>query len=308
MKWLKLGNVFTPNKNIWWQQYYGILPTPIYLEEIQCIRIFFASTCENKYGRISFVDVDINNPCKILYTHSNYILDIGEIGAFDDCGVNPSAIIRIKENWFLYYAGYQRHHRSPYSIFSGLAISTDGKNFNRLQKVPILERTSSELNLRSAPTVIFEKDIFKMWYVSDFGWRVINSTIFQNKLMPQYCLKYAESIDGIEWKSGNEPVLTPVDGEFGFGRPYIFKQQGVYSLFYSIRRENQSYRIGFAESIDGVIWARKDKEIGIDISDEGWDSEMICYPAVITVKDKTYLFYNGNNNGETGFGVAELIH
>jgi hypothetical protein len=33
---------------------------------------------------------------------------------------------------------------------------------------------------------------------------------------------------------------------------------------------------------------------------------MICYPAVIKIYDKTYLFYNGNNNGKTGFGYAEL--
>ena len=46
----------------------------------------------------------------------------------------------------------------------------------------------------------------------------------------------------------------------------------------------------------------------IDVSPTGWDAEMICYPAVINVKGKTYLFYNGNNNGETGFGVAELIN
>jgi hypothetical protein len=77
-------------------------------------------------------------------------------------------------------------------------------------------------------------------------------------------------------------------------------------MWYSLRRKNITYRIGYAESKDGIHWERKDNEAGIDVSENGWDSEMICYPAVIKVKGKTYLFYNGNNNGVTGFGYAEL--
>ena len=34
------------------------------------------------------------------------------------------------------------------------------------------------------------------------------------------------------------------------------------------------------ESEDGVNWQRKDNKVGVDVSNEGWDSEMICYPAV----------------------------
>ena len=33
---------------------------------------------------------------------------------------------------------------------------------------------------------------------------------------------------------------------------------------------------------------------------------MICYPNVIKVKDKLYMFYNGNGFGQSGFGYAEL--
>jgi hypothetical protein len=45
----------------------------------------------------------------------------------------------------------------------------------------------------------------------------------------------------------------------------------------------------------------------MDVSETGWDSEMICYAAVITTKYGTTMFYNGNRNGETGFGCAVLI-
>ena len=59
--------------------------------------------------------------------------------------------------------------------------------------------------------------------------------------------------------------------------------------------KDRTYRIGYAWSKDLTDWERNDGKAGIDISKEGWDSEMIEYAAVIPFKDKYYMFYNGNN-------------
>ena len=81
-----------------------------------------------------------------------------------------------------------------------------------------------------------------------------------------------------------------------------------YKMWYSYRGNGAiaSYRIGFAESDDGKKWIRKDTSAGIDISKDGWDSEMICYPCIFDYLDNRYMFYNGNGYGKTGFGVARL--
>jgi hypothetical protein len=68
----------------------------------------------------------------------------------------------------------------------------------------------------------------------------------------------------------------------------------------------QSYRLGYAESSDGIDWTRKDEEVGIARSDEGWDSVMMCYPYLYQHRGRKYLFYNGNGFGESGFGYAIL--
>ena len=95
--------------------------------------------------------------------------------------------------------------------------------------------------------------------------------------------------------------------EHGYGRPYVIRENGLYRLFYSIRRRSvAAYRLGYAESVDGINWRRLDDQLNFDVSMEGWDSEAVMYSAVITLEDKTYMFYNGNNFGETGFGVAML--
>ena len=64
------------------------------------------------------------------------------------------------------------------------------------------------------------------------------------------------------------------------------------------------YRIGYATSQNGDDWTRRDDEVGIDVSAEGWDSDMICYPCVIDHRGTRFMLYNGNAYGATGFGLA----
>jgi hypothetical protein len=93
----------------------------------------------------------------------------------------------------------------------------------------------------------------------------------------------------------------------------VIKENGKYRMWYCYRgsvdyrsdREN-SYRIGYAESPDGINWERKDAEVGIDRSDEGWDAIMMEYPYVYEHRGRKYMLYNGDGFGETGFGYAVL--
>ena len=125
--------------------------------------------------------------------------------------------------------------------------------------------------------------------------------------MPVHIIRYAFSKDGINWTSLEKPIIDLADDEeFGFGRPWVWKDENIYRMWYSIRRKNFPYCMGYAESANGIDWIRKDDEVGIKTSNSGWDSQMICYGAVLKVKEKTIMFYNGNNHGSTGFGLAIL--
>ena len=64
------------------------------------------------------------------------------------------------------------------------------------------------------------------------------------------------------------------------------------------------YRIGYAESNDGIEWVRKDHLANIDVSESGFDKEMIEYASVIKHKGKYIMFYNGDNYGFDGIGLA----
>lgn len=301
MKWRKLGLIYAPDGSQWWARSYAHLPTVDVVDD-RFIRVYFAALDENKYGRIGFVDLDIEDPKRVLQVGKEPVLDLGEPGTFDDCGVNPCCLIHKNNCSYFYYIGWQRMERVPYMLYTGLAISQDGEHWERNASVPILDRTPAEPFLRSAITVIEDEGRFRAWYVSGLGWEEIGSNLY-----PSYVIKHAESIDGKTWTSLDGICINFKDSdEFGFGRPWVVRDGELYRMWYSIRSRSKPYRIGYAQSLDGLIWTRLDDEVGIEKSTSGWDSQMVCYPCVIDVRGKRYMFYNGNQHGASGFGLAVL--
>lgn len=306
MKWNKLGLVYAPEGQLWWRKKYAMMPTPVFLPDQNVIRVYFGTTDADVFGRTTFLDLDPSDPKKIIAINDEFILDIGKRGTFDDSGAVPSSFLQVGGQQYLYYVGFQRLQKVPYMLFSGLAVSIDWRNFVRYSEAPIIDRSSSNFLSNAAPFVMFDEaeNIFKMWF-----WRGENWVDVNNKLYLQAEIHYATSIDGKKWVLHERACIIPDSNiEFSVGRPWLIKTNATYKMFYSVRYVDKLYRIGYAESDDGRSWTRKDSQVGIDVSSTGWDSEMICYPAVLSVERRTYLFYNGNNNGETGFGVAELIN
>ena len=74
-----------------------------------------------------------------------------------------------------------------------------------------------------------------------------------------------------------------------------------------VRCKDRSYRIGYAFSDDMINWTRDDSKAGIDVSETGWDSEMIAYPHVFELDKNIYMLYLGNQVGRFGFGLAKLV-
>jgi len=304
MKWNKKGRIYAPEGSKWWARKYAFPPTPYFLND-KVIRMYVACCDENTVGRIGFVDLLADHPSEIVRESEEPVLDIGAPGAFDENGILPTSIVEVDDKLYLYYVGYQLGMKLRYYQFEGLAISTDGGcSFTRAQRVPVIDRSDQELLNRTSAFVRRSDDVFQMWYVGGSEW-----TSVKGKPLPVYNIRYLESQDGISWPpAGRVCIDYASDDEHAFGRPFIFEDGDRHRMFYSIRTRSKDYRIGYAESVDGHNWMRRDDEIGIDVSDSGWDSQMLAYACVVRHQEKVYMFYNGNNCGETGFGYAELEH
>ena len=146
-------------------------------------------------------------------------------------------------------------------------------------------------------------------YLSCLRWERGNQ---EGALKHYYYIKYATSLDGIDWQRKPDPAIDfESQFEYAISTPRVKKQSnGTYKMWYSYRGRqspDDTYRIGYAESLDGETWVRKDRMMSsFDVSDTGWDSEMICYPFVFEYESQLYMLYNGNGYGRSGFGLAVL--
>lgn len=307
MRWKKLGVVWKPNGQVAWAKTHAAVPTPFRLND-EVIRVFVTCLDEQGRGRPGYVDLAAADPTRILQVSADPLLDIGVPGTFDDNGLMVISLVEPEPGTlYLYYVGFELCTHIRYRLFSGLAMSRDGgKTFQRYSRTPILDRTNEELYFRGGPFVMLDENVFKLWYVTGSEWTEIGG-----KLMPVYDLRYQESKNGIDWQPTGQLSLaiTGVD-EHGFGRPWVIKRgPNDYQIFYSVRRRSlAAYRLGYAESRDGIHWVRKDHQMGLDVSPGEFDSDAIMYSAVMVVGEQTYCFYNGNNFGEQGFGVAMLLN
>ena len=308
MKWKKKGCIFTPDTSKEWSQSHAQVPL-VEERDKHTLRVYYGSRDAQNRTRISYFDVDASNPASLLYSHDQPLLPLGDIGHFDDSGVMPSDIVKREDNSYLYYVGWNTGTTSRYRTAIGLATSSDnGATFEKVASGPILDRSMDDPVSISCQSVLYQDGKWQTWYMSYTQWIEVDGV-----MEPVYEIKYAESENGIYWVRDNITCISLAEEEGGVACPSVIHHDGMYKMWYSVRgrgdyRKNssQSYRIGYAESVDGLQWQRLDEKAGITVSESGWDSEMIAYPYVIDVNDSLLLFYNGNGFGQSGIGYAVL--
>lgn len=273
------------------------------------LRIYFGTRDARGRSHTSYIEVEADRPAEVTYVHDEPILPLGEAGTFDDSGIMPSWLVNHGGRKYLYYIGWNPEVTVPYRLSIGLAVSDDGgRVFRKISAGPICDRAVDEPYFNTAPCVLYDGGAWRMWYVSCTGWEVVN-----DRPEPRYHVKYAESADGVHWRKTGRVCIDYDERTEAIGRPCVFEEGGKYKMLYSYRGvrgyrtdPTQSYRLGYAESGDGLVWTRRDGEAGIVRSEEGWDSEMVEYCFVHEHGGRKYLFYNGNGFGLTGIGYAVL--
>jgi hypothetical protein len=307
MRWRKCGLVFDVRRRADWMWSHASLPAGRLVGE-DVLRIYFGTRDKERRSRPTFIDVRASDPGDVLYVHDRPILDFGELGTFDDSGLMPACTVDFDRRVFLYYIGWNPSTTVPYRLSIGLAASDDGgTTFARVWEGPVVDRSPAEPHLATAPFVLKEGARWRMWYVSGTGW-----TRVDGHPEPLYDVKYAESDDGVAWRRSNLTCIGPQTPEEAIGRPCVVPGD-PYRMWFSYRGSRNfrsdraaTYRIGYAESPDGVRWQRNDGEAGIGLSESGWDSLMIEYPFVYRHGGQTFLLYNGNGFGASGIGYAVL--
>ena len=263
-------------------------------------RVYFSTRDAENRASIGHAELDLGDAPRLLSVAERPVLAPGPLGHFDDHGVYARCLVEAGGRHWMYYLGWNPGARPPlFYCAIGLASSGDGGlTFARESQAPIIDRCDVDPWCVLLPWVMREDGRWRMWYAAGIEWREV-----EGKLQSYYHIKYAESEDGRAWKREGLVCIPLREGESNIGHPCVVRHDGRYHMWYSYDR-GQRYRIGYAESEDGLAWTRRDAEAGIAVSETGWDSEMVCQPYVFRHRDRWLMLYNGNAFGRDGIGLA----
>jgi hypothetical protein len=261
------------------------------------LRVFFSTRDAMNRSHIAAAVFDMHPEPRLIDLSSEPLVVPGDAGTFDDSGASMACLARADGALFLYYLGWNLCKTVPWRNSIGLALSVDaGRSFRKVSAAPIVDRSGVDPYSLSYPWVAHEPGSWKMWYGSNLRWGSLERDM-------DHVIKYAESKDGIAWqRNGSVAIPLSQQGEYALARPCVLRDGGLYRMWFTHR--GAAYRIGYAESNDGLSWRR---DLGADVpgvSADGWDSEMITYPCVFDCDGARYMLYNGNRYGRSGFGLA----
>ena len=278
------------------------------------VRVYFACRprpdASGQYvSRTAYVDLNRRNLFEVVALSERPILELGRRGSFDEFGIYPTSVIRHEREVRAYYAGWTRCASVPFDVSIGYATSTDdGRTFQKLGPGPVLAPALDEPFIVGGPKIRRFEDRWYLFYIAGVKWIPTDG-----RPEPVYRIRMATSGDGINWtRCGRELIPPRLEADECQASPDVFFANGRYHMFfcyrYSLgyRGREKGYRIGYATSMDLSTWHREDAKAGIDVGEDGWDSEMISYPHVFELDGQTLMFYLGNQVGRHGFGLAEL--
>jgi hypothetical protein len=303
--WTKRGLVFeTARQGVGgWMSHSALTPTPYRVDD-DLIRVYAGFRDGDGVSRIGFVDVRADDPTSVVRVSAEPVIDIGRGGCFDDSGMILGDIVDATDGLYLFYVGFQRVAKAKFLAFSGLAISRDGgSHFERVQETPILDRAPGRSTIGAIHSVLREGQLWRIWYAVGDDWEMIDGRPF-----PRYHIRHVETGDLAAIPRDDQVCLRPSGNEYRIGRPRVYRRGDGYVMYFTRGNVTGEYFPGLAYSGNGIHWKRNDQAFGLSLSPSGWDSRVICYPTLIRQHDKLLMFYNGNDMGVDGFGVAEVAH
>lgn len=312
--WRKHGLVFDPRQVTDRPFLHEFAQAPAVLLFDDFVRVYFscrprADECGQYVSYTTWLDLDRRDLLRVLRVAKQPILPLGALGCFDEFGVYPVSIIRDGGDVRAYYGGWTRCESVPFNVAIGLAISRDGgDSFTRAGPGPVLSYSPEEPFIVSGPKIRRFNDAWYLFYIAGKHWLLDNG-----RPEPVYRIRLAVSQDGETWKRVNRDLIeTRLGPDEAQASPDVFECGERFHMFFCYRHGTQyrnrqrGYRIGYAYSSDLLHWTRDDDRSNLTVSDDGFDSEMVCYPHVFSMDGAVYMLYLGNSVGRFGFGLAQL--
>ncbi len=296
--WHKKGQIFSPKGDHPLLLTHASNPLPVYLHD-DVFRVFYSGRDCNNKSSVGFVDIDIVKQT-IVHSQAEPVFVYGDESSFFSHGVSIGNVYCVGEKRYILFMGWQIPEGGHWRGDIGrIELNQEMQLFLNPKQAYLSVDDEDEISL-SYPCVIQYNGLYHMWYGSTIDWHTENGEML-------HVIKYATSIDGEQWEKHGQVIESKLGVAQAFSRPTVIVVDGVFHMWYSYRSGNGTkYRIGYSKSKDGKLWENYLHDNGIDVSKNGWDSEMVCYPYVLEHNGVYYMLYNGNDFGKFGFGLASF--
>lgn len=274
-------------------------PLAIHLQD-DVFRVFYSGRDVQNRSSVGAVDIDIVRQ-EVVTDHFEPFFLHGKCGTFYADGVSIGNHYTVGSKGYILFMGWQNPPNGHWRGDIGQLIVMPDFSLKLAQSQPLFGSDAVDPISLSYPWVMHTApDRYDMWYGSTISWDGGNGEMV-------HVIKHAYSTDGHIWCKTGDSVPYMLNSAQAFSRPAVIRHSsGGLDMWFSYRSgQGQRYRIGYAYN-DGDGWQLALKHSGITVSDTGWDAEMVEYPFVFEHKNTTYMLYNGNGFGLTGFGLAIL--
>ena len=299
MRWEKLGQLYNPQSLHLKLASHAANPLAILLND-DVYRVFYSGRDKWNRSSVGFVDVEIIKRT-VVYVHNTPVFEHGPEDSFYSHGVSIGNWYEANGHRYVLFMGWQclqgKHWRGD---IGRLRLNNDfSLELDRGE--PFIGSDATDRVSLSYPWVLRERGQYRMWYGSTLKWDAGNGEML-------HVINHATSVNGHEWTRLGVAIPYELGIAQAFSRPTVVSDPAGHHMWFSYRsgRPGQKYRIGYAYSMSGENWELRLADAGIDVSESGWDSEMIEYPFVFDHKGQRFMLYNGNGYGRTGFGLAVL--
>lgn len=297
MRWRKLGQLYSPQSVHPKLVSHAANPLAILLEG-DLFRVFYDGRDPQNRSSVGFVDVDILK-CKVMYIHNKPVFEHGPENSFYSHGVSIGNCYEADGHRYILFMGWQFPQGGHWRGDIGRLRLNDDFSLELDDDKPFMGLDARDQVSLSYPWVLRERLQYHMWYGSTVTWDAGNGEML-------HVINYATSMNGHEWNRLGLALPYELGVAQVFSRPTVVADPDGYHMWFSCRsgKPGQKYRIGYAHSMSRENWELRLADSGIDVSQSGWDCEMIEYPYVFDHKGQRFMLYNGNGYGRTGFGLA----
>jgi predicted GH43/DUF377 family glycosyl hydrolase len=291
--WIKKGILLKPNRKLDWMSHH-LGPTYAVCRKNRYIDVYFSARNKENLSSIGKFTFDTKQKtitrCKKIFTFSKSHLP-------DEHGVSYPVIYNFNNKIYLFYVGWKKN--SKYKFENNLIIAVKkNKKFVRIKKI---------FNSRLSPFgsgscfVLKKNNIHYMWFTSFIKKKLKR----KNNLHYEYLIKLAKSKNLMNWKVEPKACINfKSKNENAISKPSVIFKDKQYHMWFCYR--GKRYKIGYANSKDGLVWKREDNKLKFIGKNYNWDNLEKCYPSVVNIGGKIYMIYSGNNYGKTGIGYSVL--